>query len=179
MKYQYHLTNHFSVYGNFTTNYIPNYRFEQDYMGYFVFLGNASPFEKEYIHYYPDGDYYVYNNPKGHLVQMANYYFFDIGGSYTYAINQRNKLSAHLALSNAYGTNMYLYSEVYYHTGNETLHAHFGNKKADYWGAVAGLSYDYYFWRERMNVGATVNFRYYEKDMPFFVNYGPLIGFSF
>lgn len=125
-----------------------------------------------------------FEDAEGLLISRNNYHFFDAGLGYQYSFSGRHHLKGSFGLSYAYGYNVYLtklivspypdqaWSEVIPETAYRGEHV-------GYWGAVAGISYDYSFWENRLNAGTDAHFRYYESDMPFFMNYGLHVGFNF
>lgn len=55
----------------------------------------------------------------------------------------------------------------------------YAEKREWYLGGLAGVRYDYSFWKNRLNAGAYFKARAYNKDFPFQMNYGLQLGFSF
>lgn len=177
IQYQYQLDKNLSVFADYTmttnqpdfidingTSRFANYRYD------------VSPFLNANNGRFEDAD--------GLLVSRGNYHFFDAGMSYQYAFSAKHKLTGNLGLSYAYGYNVYLTKMIVSpypgHPWDEVL-PELGYRGAHegYWGAVAGLSYDYAFWKNRLTAGADVQFRYYEGSMPGFMNYGLHLGYNF
>jgi hypothetical protein len=46
-------------------------------------------------------------------------------------------------------------------------------------GALAGIRYDYSFWKNRLNAGLNFDARQYAGGFPFQVNYGAHVSFNF
>lgn len=125
-----------------------------------------------------------FEDANGILIFRGNYHFFDAGLGYQYSLSGKHKLTGNLGLSYAYGYNFYLtkmiispypgepWSEVIPESAYRSAHE-------GYWGAVAGLSYNYVFWKDRLSAGADIHFRYYERNMPFFMNYGMHMSYNF
>ena len=53
------------------------------------------------------------------------------------------------------------------------------NEEKGYFGALAGIRYDYSFWKNRLNAGLNFDARQYAGGFPFQVNYGGHMGFNF
>lgn len=177
INYQYNLSHGFSVFVNYT--FIQSYFPRGLSTGPYTFYGpdNLLNWREEMR---KRGGYY---DPNGHLFGRKNYRFFDLVGNYSYFINKKQKISGRLGLSYAYGQNEYDTLLIYAPGWPDGMGDLIDEKSFDrwegYWGLICGLSYDYYLWKGRINIGVDANFRYYEKSMSFFVNYGPHIGYSF
>jgi len=177
IQYQYRLDKNLSVFADYTiTTHQPD----------FIDLNRTSPFATYRFDLNPvlEVNNGRFEDAGGLLVSRGNYHFFDAGLGYQYVFSGKHKLTGNLGLSYAYGTNIYLtkmivspypdqaWSEVIPETTYRSAHE-------GYWGAVAGLRYDYAFWENRLSAGADVHFRYYSGRMPGFMNYGLHVGYNF
>lgn len=81
-----------------------------------------------------------------------------------------------LGMSYCWGTDVYMVSEWYYsfepHIVNE-------GRRADYYGIIPGISYDYQFWKNRLGVGGDIRARYYSGRPEAQYDYGIHIGVNF
>lgn len=178
IQYQYQLGKNFSVFAAYTmTANQPDFLALNGSSRFATYRNDLDLISKIYNNHYEDA--------KGLLFYRGNYHFFDAGMSYQYAFSNKHKLTGNLGLSYSYGYNVYqtkLIIPPYYddQTWNEVIaEVAFRGVHEGYWGAVAGLSYDYFFWKNRLSAGLDVHFRYYENSMPCFLNYGLHVGYSF
>lgn len=123
-------------------------------------------------------------NGIGKRQAWGKYYFYDLGLNYNLYQYKHHCISVNAALSYAKGEDIYLKSMIWLPSwsggpGFHIIEFENENKKAAYWGAVAGLRYDYYFNKDRCKVGAYFSGRYYGNDFPFQLNYGLGIGYVF
>ena len=106
--------------------------------------------------------------------------YADLGGSYTFLKGKRHKLSARAGLSYATGNS---YREGYYTVPEGMVIClaapQFLTEKKGYFGALAGIRYNYFFWKNRINTGINFEARQYSGGFAFGVNYGMHLGFNF
>jgi len=177
IQYQYRLDKNLSVFADYTiTTNQPDFIDLNRTSRFATYRFNLNPVLEVNNGRFEDAD--------GLLVSRNNYHFFDAGLGYRYSFSAKHKLTGKIGLSYAYGTNVYLtkmtvspypnqaWSEVIPETTYRSAHE-------GYWGAVAGLSYDYTFWENRLSAGADIHFRYYSGRMPGFMDYGLHVGYNF
>lgn len=118
----------------------------------------------------------------GKLFDRWRYHYWDAGVRYKIVAIGNHSLKAFQSISLAHGENDYLENMgVVPIPGNSshTVFIEYETKKECYMGGTTGLSYDYTFWKNRINIGAHFAARYYLKNFPFQVNYGLHLGYNF
>lgn len=90
---------------------------------------------------------------------------------------KRHILDIGAGVSYCWGVNAYLLSYIQ----GTPLDAEimYESRKADYWGFVPSLSYNYLLFKNRMTVGADLKARYYSERPKAQYDYGLHIGFNF
>lgn len=127
---------------------------------------------------------YVTQENIGKIFRHHNYNYFDVGVQYNILQHKQHIISFIGGISLAYGTDRYLekaywiYGQGYPEWGH-IVHLEFRDEKATYWGGVAGIKYDYLFWKNRINIGPEFAARYYTNGFPYQFSYGLHIGFNF
>ena len=94
--------------------------------------------------------------------------------SFTQKTFKNQVFQAGLGPSKASGENGYYQESVTLISHPSVLYF----KKESYYGGIAFLGYDYFFWRNRINIGADLQARYY-VDFPFSITYGLQLGYNF
>ncbi len=106
--------------------------------------------------------------------------FTDLGGSYNFLKGKRHQFSARAGLSYARGNS---YKEGYYNVPEGVTIClaapQFLTEKKGYFGALAGVRYDYALCKNRLNAGLNLDARHYAGGFAFGVNYGMHLGFNF
>lgn len=102
----------------------------------------------------------------GKLTTHYEFNYFDIGGKYQLYKIKSHDFSITGALSLAHGRNEYLTHVVWSEPEpgepyGHPFHANYATKKETYFGALAGLRYDYRFWNNRINIGLYLSARCY------------------
>lgn len=115
--------------------------------------------------------------------QLESRYDFKMADGY---INYQHNLfnSAHyvyaqLGLSYCWGINEYL--DLYWRNpepGGDVI-AFYRQESASYWGIIPGIGYNYYFLKNRLNVGMLIRGRYYRYRTPMQLDMALNIGVNF
>jgi hypothetical protein len=116
------------------------------------------------------------NDGGGVLTTYSGYRFFDLSGTYTRELNKWHRFTFRQGLSYTTGQNEYIYpTDVFVPT--HTLRSELETGK--HFGGVTDISYDYLFWKQRINIGINIGVRYY-VGLPW-INYtgGMHLGFNF
>lgn len=122
--------------------------------------------------------YFFYNDPiVGAQHALKNYQMLDFWLSYKTKIAPQHYISPVVGVSHCWGLDYYYYSHVVLSPiESETL---ISNNKAQYNGIIGGVTYDYYFLNNRLNIGADILFRYYPQRIKQQYDSGIHIGFNF
>ena len=119
----------------------------------------------------PEARAYMYE------IDGKNYQMLDFWLSYKTKIAPQHYISPVVGVSHCWGLDYYYYSHVVLSPiESETL---ISNNKAQYNGIIGGVTYDYYFLNNRLNIGADILFRYYPQRIKQQYDSGIHIGFCF
>ncbi|MFT4062225.1 MAG: hypothetical protein QM642_07705 [Edaphocola sp.] len=154
-------------------------------------------------------EYLMAKDGVGKIETRGKYSYIDIGGVYKLKNYHSHTLSLSAAVSLAYGKNRYLTHVVWSEPEPGEPYGHpfeaaYETKKEAYLGGLAGLRYDYTFWKNRINIGVDFAARYYfgkknahlenpypntivpdpnipggRHSFPFQINYGLHVGYNF
>jgi|SRR5690606_19450844 len=154
-------------------------------------------------------EYLMSKEAVGKIENRGKYNYFDLGGAYKLWGFKNHTFSLSAALSLTYGENSYLTHVVWSDPKPGELygrpfHADYDKKMESYFGGVAGLRYDYTFWKNRINIGVDIAARHYfgkknaklenphpntqvsdpnipggRNNFPFQINYGIHVGYNF
>ncbi|RYD99113.1 MAG: hypothetical protein EOP54_05410 [Sphingobacteriales bacterium] len=120
----------------------------------------------------------------GKIEHRNKYNYFDLGISYSILTIKKHQLNTSLGLSIAYGENSYLLNALWtpptsWEPNGHPFHADYEEKMEAYFGALLSLKYDYFIWKNKINIGADFTARHYLNAFPFQVNYGVHLGYNF
>lgn len=119
----------------------------------------------------------------GKIETRNKYQFFDLGMAYALLRYHSHQLSVTAGVSLAYGENAYKTKLIMAPGGiygqGDIIDVAYEWKNESYPGLIAGLRYDYFFWKKRVNAGIDFTIREYAHDFPFQINYGIHLGYNF
>ena len=104
--------------------------------------------------------------------------YLDLVAGYELFEWERHSLNANLGLGLVSSLNVYL-DDYYFDPDHLHSYSETSAKREWYLGGIAGLRYDYTFWRDRINTGVYFKTRVYGGNFPFQVNYGLQLGYNF
>ena len=118
----------------------------------------------------------------GKATHRSSLNYADLGATYKLLQpGRRHQLTLRAGISKAWGSSVYITS---YDPIPRPWDWEWGPATADFrqerfFGALAGIRYDYSFWKNRLNAGLNFDARHYAGGFPFQVNYGAHLGFNF
>lgn len=122
----------------------------------------ASGIGEENLRVYEERSYHVTPNyvpVPGQLESRVRYQMIDLGiRARIFSFGRRNSISAGLAMSYCYGTNVHL---DYYVQTPWDAYASYYSRRAGYWGIAPSIAYERTFFNGRASAGAEFMYRHY------------------
>lgn len=114
----------------------------------------------------------------GKLAGRSTADYFDLVAGYKLFEWEKHSLRANLGLGFVSSLNIYLDN---YYFDPDHLHSYPETSARREWnfGGIAGVKYDYTFWKYRINTGVYFRTRVYGGSYPFQINYGLHMGYNF
>lgn len=113
----------------------------------------------------------------GELIQMYDYKMLDVYASYKFSLfKNKHFLNAGVGASYTWGNNSYLETYTVYLFEK---HITAVQKKLNHYGALANISYDYHFLKNRFVTGANIRGRFYNWSIAPQFDFGLHVGVNF
>ena len=113
------------------------------------------------------------------LITRRDYDFINIYLVYRHKLSDNQRIQFGIGPSLTFGENEYI-TDIFYSPPGTFSHVMLfvEYKNEIYYGGIAFLKYDNFFWKKRINVGTNIEARYYH-DFPFSITYGLHAGYNF